>query len=222
MQTALGQAIGKVYVQRHFPPEAKARMDVLVDNLLKAYGRSIRELDWMSEGTKQKALTKLAKFQSEDRLSEQVARLFFALDRSWRPGRQPRCVPATRIHVYRTGKLGKPIDREEWNMTPQTVNAFYNPPQNEIVFPAAFLQPPFFDMTADDAVNYGAHRRGDRPRDRPRLRRPGLASSMATATCTSWWTDEDRRKFERAHDAGSIEQYNGYQSAARSVPQRRS
>ena len=93
VQTALGQAIGKVYVQRHFPPEAKARMDVLVDNLLQGLRAEHRELDWMSEGTKQKALAKLAKFHPKIGYPEQVARLFFALDRAWRPGRQPHACP---------------------------------------------------------------------------------------------------------------------------------
>ena len=83
---------------------------------------------------------------------------------------------------HELAKLGKPVDRDEWLMTPQTVNAYYHPRMNEIVFPAAILQPPFFDPEADDAANYGGDRRGDRPRDRPRLRRPGLASTTATAT----------------------------------------
>jgi predicted metalloendopeptidase len=207
VQTALGEAIGKVYVQRHFPPEAKARMDVLVANLLRAYGQSIRELDWMSEETKQKALVKLSKFRPKIgypskwrdyspltiQLDELVANVMRA--------------HATE-HDYQTGKLGRPIDREEWDVPPQTVNAFYNALQNEIVFPAAYLQPPYFDMTADDAVNYGAigsvigHEIGHGFDDQG-------SKFDGDGNLQSWWTARDRQKFdERTHRL--IEQFNAY------------
>ena len=154
VNTNLGEIIGKVYVEKHFSPEAKERMTVLVKNLLKAYEESIKKLDWMSPETKKQALDKLSKFM-----------LKIGYPDKWRDYSTLKVVKddyygnmqrATAFEYKRQiDKLGKPVDRAEWGMNPQTVNAYYNPSLNEIVFPAAILQPPFFNMKADDAVNYG-------------------------------------------------------------------
>ncbi len=154
VETSMGEALGKLYVDKYFPPAHKARMEVLVKNLQEAYKQSIDTLAWMGPETKKEAQAKLAKFDpkigypnkwkdysklviSGKDLVGNVARA-----NAWR-------------YQFDLAKLGTPIDREEWGMTPQTVNAYYNPEKNEIVFPAAILQPPFFNAAADDAVNYG-------------------------------------------------------------------
>ena len=153
-ENAIGDLVGKAYVAKHFPPLAKQRMDELVANLLKAFGSSIDELEWMSPETRREAHAKLAGFTVKIGYPEK-----------WKeyPGlvvkRDDLVGNVMRTRDVNTkrelAKLGKPVDRTEWFMTPQTVNAYYNPLGNEIVFPAAILQPPFFDMNADDAVNYG-------------------------------------------------------------------
>ena len=154
-ETALGESIGKVYVEQHFPAANKARMEALVKNLLVAYKQSIDKLDWMSPKTKQEAQAKLAKFTPKIGYPNKW-RDYSKLEIS-RDDLVGNVTRATEFAVQKElDKLGKPIDREEWGMTPQTVNAYYNPELNEIVFPAAILQPPFFDANADDAVNYGA------------------------------------------------------------------
>jgi predicted metalloendopeptidase len=154
VDTSIGEALGKLYVARHFPPENKARMEALVGNLLAAYRQSIDALDWMSAETKNEAKAKLAKFtpkigyptQWRDYTGLTVAK--DDLVGNWMRAQE---------FEYRRNiaKLGKPIDRNEWGMRPQTVNAYYSREKNEIVFPAAILQPPFFNVAADDAVNYG-------------------------------------------------------------------
>jgi predicted metalloendopeptidase len=151
----LGEGLGKLYVEKHFPPESKARMLLLVNNLLEAYRISIAALDWMSQETKEEAQSKLAKLVTK-----------IGYPNTWRDysGLEIRAdvvvgnVMRAALFDYRyaVNKLGKPIDREEWEMTPQTINAYYDPQKNEIVFPAAILQPPFFAASADDAVNYGS------------------------------------------------------------------
>jgi putative endopeptidase len=151
---ALGEALGKLYVARYFTPEAKVRMDRLIQNLLAAYRAEMDVLEWMSPETRQKAQEKLAHFTTK-----------IGHPDKWRDYSALRIVPGDLVgNVMRAdafeyrrnlAKLGKPIDRGEWHMTPQTVNAYYNPEMNEIVFPAAILQPPFFNFAADDAVNYG-------------------------------------------------------------------
>jgi len=151
---AMGEAIGHLYVDKYFPPQNKARMQALVANLLDAYRRDIETLDWMGKQTKQGAQEKLAKLVPKigypDRWRD-YGRLEIRADDLW-----GNVLRADEFEFQRNiAKLGKPIDRSEWDMTPQTVNAYYNPVMNEIVFPAAILQPPFFDATADDAVNYG-------------------------------------------------------------------
>jgi len=154
-ESALGESIGKVYVEQHFSAANKARMEELVKNLLVAYKDSIDKLPWMSAKTKKEAQAKLAKFTPKIGYPNKwrdYSKL--AIDRNDLVGNVTR---ATEFAVQKElDKLGKPIDRDEWGMTPQTVNAYYNPELNEIVFPAAILQPPFFDANADDAVNYGA------------------------------------------------------------------
>jgi len=207
VQGSLGEAVGKIYVQKHFPPEAKARMQELVANLVKAYDQSIRSLDWMSEETRQKALVKLSKFRPKigypDKWRDYSALAVRADDLVGNVMRAREYE-----HAYQTGKLGKPIDKEEWAFPPQTVNAYYNPLQNEIVFPAGYLQPPHFDMAADDAVNYGAigstigHEIGHGFDDQG-------SKFDGDGNLQSWWTAEDRQKFE-ARTKQLIEQYNAY------------
>src|ERR1700741_4083350 len=151
----LGDAVGKLYVERHFPPDAKARIDALVANLREAYRVSITNLDWMTPETRQRALAKLDKFTAK-----------VAYPKTWRDYSTLVIERDDLYGNYRRGqevnsdrelaKLGGPVDRDEWFMTPQTVNAYYNPGMNEIVFPAAILQPPFFDAEADDAATSGA------------------------------------------------------------------
>ena len=205
VEGALGEAVGKVYVERHFSATAKERMDVLVANLIEAYRRSIVQLDWMTEETKQQALDKLAKFRPHigfpsrwrDYSSLQV-------DRDDLLGNVMR---AASFEVDRAvAKIGAPMDREEWLMTPQTVNAYYHPLKNEIVFPAAILQPPFFNEHADDAVNYGGigavigHEIGHGFDDQG-------STCDGDGTLRDWWTPEDRTAFEE-RTAVLIEQYD--------------
>ena len=154
VENSIGEGLGRIYVARTFPPESKARMDQLVKNLLEAYRQDIDKLDWMGPATKQKAKEKLAKFTPK-----------IGYPASWRDYSALHTshhdlmgnVLAAHEFEYNRNlhKLGKPIDRNEWFMTPQTVNAYYNPEMNEIVFPAAVLRPPLFNPAADDAVNYG-------------------------------------------------------------------
>jgi putative endopeptidase len=151
---AMGEALGKRYVEKYFPPQNKARMEALVRNLLDAYRRDIDTLDWMGPDTKKGAQAKLAKLVTKigyPNTWRDYGTLQISRDDLW-----GNVVRASEFEYRRNlDKLGKPVDRNEWHMTPQTVNAYYNPPMNEIVFPAAILQPPFFNVLADDAVNYG-------------------------------------------------------------------
>ncbi len=210
VESALGEAVGKLYVAEHFPPEAKARMQALVDNLIAAYREDIQALDWMSPETKTKALQKLDKFTPKIGYPDKwrdYSKL--EIDRDDLVGNIQR---ATAFEIDRNlNKLGKPVDRSEWFMTPQTVNAYYNPGMNEIVFPAAILQPPFFDMNADDAVNYGAigavigHEIGHGFDDQG-------SKFDGDGNMKDWWTDSDRKEFEKRAQA-LIEQYNGFEPA---------
>jgi putative endopeptidase len=193
-QGALGEAIGKVYVEKHFPARAKEEMKVLVDYLLEAYRLSILELPWMSDVTKEKALEKLKKFTPKigypDKWRDYSTLEISADDligNLWRI--------AEFDHAYAIAKIGAPVDRDEWHMTPQTVNAYYNPLANEIVFPAAILQPPFFDLDAEMAANYGGigatigHEIGHGFDDQG-------SKYDGDGNMVDWWTDEDRAKFE--------------------------
>jgi predicted metalloendopeptidase len=155
VEGALGESVGKLYVEKHFPAERKARMEVLVKNLLAAFKQSIDTLDWMSPATKKEAQAKLAKITTKigyPNRWKDYSGLVVSRDDLVGNVMRSRVLESNR----ELNKLGKPIDREEWGMTPQTINAYYNPEKNEIVFPASILQPPFFDANADDAVNYGA------------------------------------------------------------------
>lgn len=203
----LGEVIGKVYVSRHFPPEAKARMQELVGNLTKAYETSIRELDWMGEDTRLEALDKLAKFTPKIGYPDEwkdYSKL--AIEQSDLVGNVQRSA----IVKYERDleRQGKPVDRTEWAMTPQTVNAYYSSSLNEIVFPAAILQPPFFDMSAEDAANYGGigatigHEIGH-----------GFDDSGSTfdgdGAMRNWWTDEDKEEF-KARTQKLVDQYSAF------------
>jgi putative endopeptidase len=205
----VGEIIGKVYVKRHFPAEAKDRMLVMVDNLLKAYEVSIKALDWMTEATKLQALDKLAKFTPKigypdqwkdySLLTVDSIDLFGNMERSAEVQYQEMLV-----------KQKGPVQKHEWAMNPQTVNAYYNPPMNEIVFPAAILQPPFFNMEAEDAVNYGAigavigHEIGH-----------GFDDSGSTfdgdGVLRDWWTDSDKTEF-KLRTGKLVAQYNSYEA----------
>lgn len=199
VEEALGEAVGQLYVERHFPPHAKEAMVGLVDNLVEAFRRSLSQVPWMGEATRREALTKLGQFtpkigypqrwrdygalevRADDLLGNVRRAVAFEVDRQY-------------------AKLGGPVDRDEWFMTPQTVNAYYNPGLNEIVFPAAILQPPFFDVDADDAVNYGGigavigHEVGHGFDDQG-------SQFDGTGTLRNWWTEHDRSAFQALADA---------------------
>lgn len=203
----LGELVGKVYVKKHFPPEAKAKMDVLVTNLLKAYEERITELDWMSDETKKEALDKLSKFNPKIGYPDKWKSYDIEIKEEDLYGNLKRS--ALMEYHRELAKLGQPIDKDEWGMTPQTVNAYYNPTLNEIVFPAAILQPPFFDLNAEDAVNYGAigavigHEIGH-----------GFDDSGSTfdgdGAMRNWWTEIDKEEFKKRTNA-LIEQYNQFE-----------
>ena len=209
VSNGLGEMIGKLYVEKHFKPEAKERMTVMVKNLLKAYGESIKTLDWMSEATKKEALKKVDKFIVKigypDKWKDYSS---VKIDRKDLVGNLRR---AGEFEYNRNlAKLGKPVDKTEWGMTPQTVNAYYNPTVNEIVFPAAILQPPFFDLNADDAVNYGGigavigHEIGHGFDDQG-------STFDGDGVMRNWWTDKDLAAFKTKTSA-LIEQYNSFEA----------
>jgi putative endopeptidase len=205
VEGSMGEAVGRIYVERHFPENAKTEMDVLVANLIEAYRESMTNLDWMSEETRGRALQKLDKFTPK-----------VGYPVKWRDYSALVVSPTDLVGNMRRvaefefarelGKIGKPLDRDEWFMTPQTVNAYYNPGFNEIVFPAAILQPPFFHPDWDDAANYGSigavigHEIGHGFDDQgSRFDGDGLL--------TDWWTDDDREAFEK-RTKSLIDQYN--------------
>lgn len=204
----LGEVVGKLYVEKHFSSAAKDRMQELVENLKQAFAVRIDRLDWMSPGTKQQAHEKLKLFTTKIGYPDQwkdYSKLEIEAD-----DLLGNMLRSARFEYERNiDKLGKPIDRLEWQMTPQTINAYYSPVMNEIVFPAAILQPPFFNLAADDAVNYGAigavigHEishgfddKGSQYDGRGNLR--------------NWWTEEDRTEFER-RASQLVQQYAAYQ-----------
>jgi len=207
VEGALGEAVGKQYVQQHFPAERKARMEVLVKNLLEAYRLSIDTLDWMGPETKKEAQAKLAKFVPKVGYPNKW-RDYTAL--TVKPDDLVGNMMRARTFAYNRNlaKLGKPVDREEWGMTPQTVNAYYSPVMNEIVFPASILQPPFFDMRADDAVNYGAigavigHEISHGFDD-------SGSQYDGDGNLRDWWTVDDRAKFKAKADM-LVRQYSSY------------
>ncbi|MFX4272177.1 M13 family metallopeptidase [Propionibacteriaceae bacterium Y1685] len=194
VEGALGEAVGQVYVERHFSPTAKARMDELVANLVTAYAESIEALDWMTAETRAKALDKLGKFTPKIGFPVKWRDYTdLVIDRSDLVGNVMR---STAFELdWRMAKLGQPTDPDEWMMTPQTVNAYYHPLRNEIVFPAAILQPPFFSEDADDAENYGGigavigHEIGHGFDDQG-------STCDGDGRLVDWWTPEDRAAFE--------------------------
>ncbi|WP_136313339.1 M13 family metallopeptidase [Actinomyces procaprae] len=211
IEGTLGEALGELYVARHFPPAHKARMEQLVARLIEAYRQSISALGWMSPATRERALEKLSLFTPK-----------IGYPSKWRDYAAVTVTPGDVVGSVRSveafelaravRKLGGPVDRDEWHMTPQTVNAYYNPTMNEIVFPAAILQPPFFDPQADDAVNYAGigavigHEIGH-----------GFDDQGSTfdghGKVTDWWTQADREAFE-ARTHALIAQYDAYRPAA--------
>lgn len=205
VEAVVGFDVGRQYVARHFPPAHKERMQELVAALLDAYRDSITSLEWMTPATREKALAKLAAFTPKIGYPDQW-RSYEGLEIV--EGDLVATLQASRLfdaaHEY--GKVGGPIDEYEWHMTPQTVNAYYNPGRNEIVFPAAILQPPFFDAEADDAVNFGGigsvigHEIGHGFDDQG-------SKYDGAGNLISWWTDEDRAAFEERTSA-LITQYS--------------
>jgi predicted metalloendopeptidase len=205
---SLGEALGKLYVAKYFPPQNKARMQLLVQNLLEAYRRDIDTLDWMSAETKVGAQAKLAKMLPKIGYPDHW-RDYSALKVS-RDDLRGNVVRAIEFEYRRNlAKLGKPVDRGEWRMRPQTVNASYNPTSNEITFPAGILQPPFFDATADDAANYGGigavigHEMSHGFDDRG-------SQFDADGNLHDWFTKADHDKFAEKTKA-LIAQYNAYE-----------
>lgn len=204
----LGESLGQLYVQKHFPSESRRRMDELVGNLLKTYEISIHELTWMTDATRKKALEKLSKITTKIGYPDEwrdYSRLEIRADDL--VGNMMRS--AEFEHHRQLDRLHKPVDRKEWGMTPQTVNAYYNPSMNEIVFPAAILQPPFFDALADDAANYGgigavigheiSHGFDDEG-----------SKYDGDGNLQNWWTEADREAFEKL-TSQLVTQFEGYE-----------
>ena len=206
---SMGMALGELYVAKNFSPDSKQRAEQLVNNLRAAYKSRIENLEWMSAETKQKALEKWATFVPK-----------IGYPDKWRDWSGLQLTPDNYFanvraadkfnYDYMVNKIGKPVDRTEWGMTPQTVNAYYNSQKNEIVFPAAILQPPFFSATADDALNYGGigavigHEMGHGYDDQG-------SKFDAKGNNVNWWTDADRKAFEE-RTAKLAAQFNGYEA----------
>ena len=204
---ALGEAVGKLYVEQHFPAAAKEKMNELVGNVLASFDDSIDKLDWMSDATREAAKLKRSQFTTK-----------IGYPDVWRDYSNLSIINGDhlgnmkRVHAFgyarQLDKLGKPIDKDEWFMTPQTVNAYYDPTKNEIVFPAARLQPPFFQLDADDAINYGAiggvigHEISHGFDD-------SGSKFDGTGNLHDWWTKEDRAAFD-ARTKMLVEQYNQF------------
>jgi putative endopeptidase len=211
IEGAVGDLVGKVYVERNFKPEQKQRIDALVKNLLAAFDGGIDQLEWMTPDTKRKAHEKLALFTTKIGYPDKW-RDWTGLTTS-RDSLYGNVAAATAFNYqWQLGKIGKPVDKDEWGMTPQTINAYYDPQRNEIVFPAAILQPPFFDPQADEAMNYGAigavigheltHGYDDQG-----------ARFGPSGNFEQWWTKEDAARF-KALTNKLVTQYNGYTAAA--------
>jgi putative endopeptidase len=206
---SIGEALGQLYVEKCFPPEARARMNDLVNNLKEVMHDRLEKLDWMSDATKQKALKKFERFVQKIGYPEKF-RDYSSVELK----RDDYLGNARRADAFevrrRFARLGKPVDRSEWDMTPPTVNAYFNPTMNEIVFPAGILQPPFFDLTEDDAVNYGAigavigheitHGYDDQGRH-----------FDADGNLSEWWTDEDAKEFDKRAQK-VVDEYNAFEA----------
>jgi predicted metalloendopeptidase len=209
MNGNMGELLGQLYVEKHFPPEAKERMADMLYYLSEAYADSIKNLEWMGEETKQKALEKLSKFTPKVGYPDEW-RDYSTLEVS-ADDLVGNIRNAREFNHYRNvDKLGKPIDRNEWFMAPQQVNAYYNPGLNEIVFPAAYLQPPNFQLDAEDAYNYGAigitigHEIGHGFDDQG-------SKYDGDGNLKSWWTDEDLANFEE-RTKGLVEQFSKFEA----------
>jgi putative endopeptidase len=203
----MGELLGQLYVKKHYQESSRARMERMIANLVEAYRQSILSLDWMSDETKQQALVKLSKFNPKIGYPEK-----------WRDYSSLEIVEGDLVanvksaanfeYLRNIDKLDRPVDKSEWFMNPQTVNAYYNPAWNEIVFPAAILQPPFFNVEADDAVNYGGigavigHEIGHGFDDQGR-------KFDGDGNLRDWWTDEDNARFEELKNKLAA-QYNSY------------
>ena len=209
VDASIGEALGQLYVEKHFPPAAKARMDEMIANIKAVFRDRLATLDWMTDATRQKALAKFDRFEAmigyPDKWRDYSAVEVKRADYFGNVHRAARAEARRAID-----RVGRPVDRREWGMTPQTVNAYYSPVTNQIVFPAGILQPPFFDFNLDDAVNYGAiggvigheitHGFDDQGR-----------RSDADGNLTDWWATEDASRFrERAQKV--VEQFNSYQA----------
>ncbi len=206
VEGCVGEAVGELYVARHFPPASKAAMDELVANLIEAYRRSITDLDWMTEDTKQRAFDKLRTFRPKIGYPESFRDYSsIGVEPGDLIGNARRA--AEFEHDRQLAKIGSPVDREEWLMLPQTVNAYYNPGINEICFPAAILQRPFFDAEADEAENYGGigavigHEIGHGFDDQG-------SEYDERGNLNEWWTEADKAAFKQRADQ-LIEQYDG-------------
>jgi putative endopeptidase len=206
---ALGEALGELYVARHYPPEAKARMDEMITNIKAVLRDRLAALEWMGPETREKALAKFDRFVARIGYPDKW-RDYSSVNVTW-DSYYANAREAARYSVrYNQAKLGQPVDKGEWVMTPPTVNAYFQPTANQIVFPAGILQPPFFDFTMDDAVNYGCiggvigheitHGFDDQGR-----------RYDAEGNLTDWWTEEDAAKFQ-ARAQKLIEQFNGYEA----------
>jgi putative endopeptidase len=205
---SLGEMVGQLYTARHFPPESKRDIDTMIANLRDAFRQSIDSLEWMSDATKKAAQEKLAKFTSKIGYPEKWRDYSsLVIDPDDLVGNVRRSTMHN--HAREVDKLSKPVDRTEWGMTPQTVNAYYRPTMNEIVFPAAILQAPYFDAAVDDAVNYGAigsvigHEFSHGFDDQGR-------KFDGTGHLSGWWTESDAAEYE-ARSAGLVSQYNAFQ-----------
>ncbi len=204
----LGEALGQLYVEKYFPPEAKARMNDLVDNLRAVFRDHLEKVSWMSEATRAKALAKFARFSQKIGYPDKF-RDYSSIDIK----RDDFLGDIRRCQIFEThrevARVGKPVDKTEWGMTPPTVNAYFNPPFNEIVFPAGILQPPFFDASMDDAVNYGGigvvigheitHGYDDQGR-----------KFDGDGNLSEWWTPQDAQEFE-ARAQRVVDEYNGFE-----------
>jgi predicted metalloendopeptidase len=207
VNTSMGEALGQLYVGKHYPAAARARMQAMIDHLIEAYRQSITELDWMTADTKKEALDKLSKFRPKIGYPPKWKNYATLVVKEDDPvGNYER---ANQLESeYQIGKLFRPVDKDEWLMTPQTINAYYNPVKNEIVFPAAILQPPFFDVTAEDAVNYGSigavigHEIGHGFDDQGRR-------FDGDGKLRDWWKPADEAEFQKRATL-LVEQYNGY------------
>ncbi|EQD72338.1 zinc metalloprotease, partial [mine drainage metagenome] len=209
VDSLLGEALGQLYVERHYPPEASRRMGLLVDDLREVFRERLRRLPWMTPSTREKALAKFERFRAK--VGHPTRYRDYSSIRVDREDFLGNVLRASEFEVLRqTHRVGQPVDREEWGMTPPTVNAYFNPSENEIVFPAGILQPPFFDASMDDAVNYGGigvvigheitHGYDDQGR-----------RYDADGNLRDWWTEADAVEFKRRAD-GLVRLYSAQEA----------